>query len=94
MGYYFYNREEGKVFVARNGVFLEKEFLSRKDSGSKVHLEEIQDSPPLGKSATLEFEPNVAPKTAEAPAPRRSARLRGDVMLLDGDEPATYQDAM
>jgi hypothetical protein len=25
--YYFYNRSEGKVFVARNGVFLEKEFL-------------------------------------------------------------------
>ena len=41
LGYYFYNREEGKVFVARNGVFLEKEFLSRKDSGSKVQLEEI-----------------------------------------------------
>ena len=24
LGYYFYNRSEGKVFVARNGVFLEK----------------------------------------------------------------------
>ena len=94
LGYYFYNREEGKVFVARNGVFLEKEFLSRKDSGSKVHLEEIQDSPPLGKSATLEVEPDVAPMPANAPPARRSARLRGDVMLLDDEEPATYQDAM
>jgi hypothetical protein len=28
-GYYFYNQAEGKVFVARNGVFLEKEFLSK-----------------------------------------------------------------
>ena len=27
LGYYFYNRSEGKVFLARNGVFLEKEFL-------------------------------------------------------------------
>ena len=27
LGYYFYNRSEGKVFVAQNGVFLEKEFL-------------------------------------------------------------------
>ena len=26
-GYYFYNQAEGKVFVTRNGVFLEKEFL-------------------------------------------------------------------
>ena len=74
------------MFVAQNGVFLEKEFLSRKDSGSKVHLEEIQDSPPLGKSSTLEVEPNVAPKPAEAPAPRRSTRLHGVVMLLDGEE--------
>ena len=27
LGYYFYNRSEGKVFISRNGVFLEKEFL-------------------------------------------------------------------
>ena len=40
-GYYFYNQVEGKVFVARNGVFLEKEFLSKEVSGSKVQLEEI-----------------------------------------------------
>ncbi|WVZ97784.1 hypothetical protein U9M48_043296 [Paspalum notatum var. saurae] len=40
-GYYFYNRNENKVFVVRNGVFLEKEFLSKGVSGSSVHLEEI-----------------------------------------------------
>jgi hypothetical protein len=40
-GYYFYNKSEGKVFVARNGVFMEKEFLSKGVSGSKVQLEEI-----------------------------------------------------
>jgi hypothetical protein len=28
-GYYFYNKVEGKVFVTRNGVFMEKEFLSK-----------------------------------------------------------------
>jgi hypothetical protein len=39
-GYYFYNKAEGKVF-ARNGVFLEKEFLSKGVSGSKVQFEEI-----------------------------------------------------
>jgi hypothetical protein len=39
-GYYFYNSAEGKVFVARNGAFLEKEFLSKGVSGSKVQLEE------------------------------------------------------
>jgi hypothetical protein len=26
-GYYFYNKAEGKLFVARNGVFLEKELV-------------------------------------------------------------------
>src|SRR4051812_16222083 len=29
LGYYFYNREEGKVFVAPSGVFLEKVFLTK-----------------------------------------------------------------
>ena len=36
LGYYFYNHEEGKVFVGRHGVFLEKEFLNRKASGRTV----------------------------------------------------------
>jgi hypothetical protein len=40
-GYYFYNKVEGKVFVVHNGVFLEKEFLSKGVSGSKMQLEEI-----------------------------------------------------
>ena len=42
-GYYFYNASENKVFVARNGVFLEREFISKRTSGSTVQLEEIQD---------------------------------------------------
>jgi hypothetical protein len=51
LGYYFYNREEGKVFVARNGVFLEKEFLGREDSGSRVRLEEIREESTGSESA-------------------------------------------
>jgi hypothetical protein len=43
-GYYFYNKDEGKVFVTRNGVFMQKEFLSKGDSGSKVQLDEIQET--------------------------------------------------
>ena len=42
-GHYFYNPNENKVFVARKVVFLEKEFIYKKNSGSKVHLEEIQE---------------------------------------------------
>jgi hypothetical protein len=33
------------VFVTHNGVFLEKEFLSKGVSRSKVQLEEIQETP-------------------------------------------------
>jgi hypothetical protein len=43
--YYFYNKTEGKVFVAHNGFFMEKEFLSKGVSGSMVQLEEIQETP-------------------------------------------------
>ena len=42
-GYYFYHPAEHKVFVARTGVFLEKEFLLRGDSGRKVELDEVLD---------------------------------------------------
>ena len=43
MGYYFYNPLEQKVFVSRNDVFLEKEFLLKEDSGSKIELDEVHD---------------------------------------------------
>jgi hypothetical protein len=51
LGYYFYNRLEGKVFVARSGVFLEKVFLKKEKSGQKVYLEEVQDEP-IGQDST------------------------------------------
>src|SRR3954462_9101935 len=98
LGYYFYNREEGKVFVARNGVFLEKEFLTRKASGRTVQLEEVRDKP-LGEdmaSDAIMAEPVSEPVVEVVPAPRRSERLRNasNVLLLDNDEPLTYAEAM
>ena len=41
VGYTFYQRSEGKIFVAKNGSFLEKEFLSKEASGKKVELDEV-----------------------------------------------------
>ena len=41
IGYTFYHRFEGKIFVAKNGKFLEKEFLSKEVSGRKVELDEV-----------------------------------------------------
>ena len=53
LGYTFYPRSEGKIFVAKNGSFLEKEFLSREVSGRKVELdEEIVPSLVLEKSSS------------------------------------------
>ena len=39
--YTFYHRSEGKIFVAKNGSFLEKEFLLKEVSGRKVELNEV-----------------------------------------------------
>ena len=41
IGYTFYHRSEGKIFVAKNGTYLEKEFLSKEVSGRKVELDEV-----------------------------------------------------
>ena len=41
IGYTFYLRSEGKVFVAKNRSFLEKEFLSKELSGRKIELDEV-----------------------------------------------------
>ena len=40
VGYTFYLRSEGKLFVAKNGSFLE-EFLSKELSGRKIELDEV-----------------------------------------------------
>ena len=48
--YTFYHRSEGKIFVAKNGSFLEKEFLSKDVSGRKVELDEVTVPAPLLKS--------------------------------------------
>src|SRR3954471_17603256 len=55
VGYTFYHRSEGKIFVAKNGSFLEKEFLSKEVSGRKVELDEvIIPAPLLGNSTSQE----------------------------------------
>ena len=85
------------MFVAWNGVFLEKEFLSREASGRMVRLKEIRG--PLGDgSASDEIIPESVrePVVEAAPELRRSERLRRvhDVLLLESDEPATYAEEM
>ena len=96
------------MFVAHNGVFLEREFLSKRTSGSKISLEEIQDpqndiQPPMD----TQIQQAVVDTTLPAQVLRRSDRIRHeperygflvtddhDVLLVDQNEPTTYQEAM
>ena len=57
------SQSEGKIFVAKNGSFLEKEFLSKEVSGRKVELDEVLPLEPEN-GATQENVPEV-------PAPTR-----------------------
>ena len=41
VGYSFYHKSKGKTFIAKNGSFLEKEFLSKEVSGRKVELDKV-----------------------------------------------------
>ena len=52
VGYTFYHRSEGKIFVAKNGFFLEKKFLSKEVSGRKVELDEVTLPAPLLESSS------------------------------------------
>src|SRR6266536_571172 len=62
IGYTFYHRSEGKTFVAKNGSFLEKEFISKEVSGRKIELDEvIVPSPELESSSSQKSVP-VMPK--------------------------------
>ena len=52
IAYTLYLRSEGKIFVAKNGSFLEKEFLSKEVSGRKVELDEVIVPFPLLESSS------------------------------------------
>ena len=66
VGYTFYHRSEGKIFVAKSVSFLEKEFLSKEVSGRKVELDEvIVPSPLLESSSSLKSIPVIPTPVSE-----------------------------
>jgi hypothetical protein len=87
IGYTFYHSAEGKMFVAKTGTFLEKEFLAKGVSGRKVELDEIVDPSLKIPSSIMETVPNAPSIKEEEGAPdanhdeltkqteRRSTRL-------------------
>ena len=108
-GYYFYIPSENKVFVAHNGVFLEREFISKRVSGSKTSLEEVQEPQvPIEPSMEiLQDSQPVVESTSSTQGPRRSNRIHHEpkrygflitddktIELVDQDEPTTYHEAM
>ena len=90
IGYTFYHRSEGKIFVAKNGTFLEKEFLSKEVGGRKVELDEVIIPSPLLESSSSQKSVPVIPtpiseevhdddhQTSDqvTTKPRRSSRVR------------------
>ena len=90
IGYTFYHRSEGKIFVAKIGSFLEKEFLSKEMSVRKVELDEVTIPAPLLESSSSQKSVPVIPtpiseevndddhETSDqvVTEPRRSTRVR------------------
>ena len=77
-GYYVYCPIDNKVFVVRSGYFLEKDLVSKRNSGSKIELEEVQVPQDASEAQT---ETGEEPQdVVEAPpvtqGPRRSDRTR------------------
>ncbi|KAJ9561208.1 hypothetical protein OSB04_006368 [Centaurea solstitialis] len=109
VGYYFYNPEENKVFVARNGKFLEEKFLSLENARKDVDLQIVDE-----ESTTPVVEPEIQHNNVEPQSEpieevqtqdlRRSSRVRQEpdrylgflVSQDSGDlnEPTSYGEAV
>ena len=90
IGYTFYHKSEGKIFVAKNETFLQKEFLSKEVNGRKVKLDEVivlslelesstsQKAVPVMPTPTREEENDNDHETSDqvTTEPRRSTRAR------------------
>ena len=80
-GYYFYNPQKNKVFVALHAIFLEKEFLNTVVSGRKVELDENRSDTVLGTKSLTEREQSIrdetVPQSSITQGPRKSERGMG-----------------
>ena len=97
------------MFVTRNGVFLEREFISKRVNGSKTSLEEVQEQQVATKPSMeiLQDSRTVVESTSFEQGPRRSNRIHHEpkrygflvtdentIALVDQDEPTTDHEAM
>ena len=106
IGYYFYRPEEQSIFVAKRAIFIEDEYILRRDSGSKVVLEEVPDSNTNATSLDEKSVPKNLQVRTEAPCrtggvPRQPDRYVGhivtddvDTLHLKDNNPLTYNEAV
>ncbi|PKI70921.1 hypothetical protein CRG98_008654, partial [Punica granatum] len=85
-GYYFYNPIEGKVFVARTAVFLEKEFLFKGTSGRKLEFGEVLPQNDIDQSTG-----EIAEQVPQSVVAQSSAQATQE---SHNDEPTTYGEAV
>lgn len=95
-GYHFYKPSENKVYVAQSAVFLERELVSRRNSGRKIDLDNTE--PEL-----VEHEQNIQDNNSaqETQVVLKSSRIHHEPkryygFLLtqnddDQDEPCVYK---
>ncbi|GJV85075.1 hypothetical protein Tco_1524973 [Tanacetum coccineum] len=87
-GYLFYKPKDNVVFVARKGVFLKREMISKEDSRSKIDRKEIQKSddeePIVNTDTQQEFYYGFHIEEDKI----------SDSTLSELDEPANYKEAM
>jgi hypothetical protein len=63
-GYSFYHKTKGKVFVAKNGLFLEKEFIEKGLGERTVQLEVVREPEQIEQSSAA---PGTVPRQQAAP---------------------------
>jgi hypothetical protein len=68
-GYTFYHLAEGKTFIAKTGIFLEKEYLGKGVGGWKLELDKIVDPSLKISSSITEVVPNTPSIKEEEGAP-------------------------
>ena len=109
IGYYFYDPNEQKVFIARKAKpFLEEKFLMEGPNERTVELEEDtepQDDTHLVDTSTQQevveddqmvdqYTQNVRRSSRTSYPPERYGFFMDGCYVVDSDEPTTYKDAM
>ncbi|KAJ9561255.1 hypothetical protein OSB04_006415 [Centaurea solstitialis] len=109
VGYYFYNPIKNKVFVARNGEFLEDKFLSTENTKNDVDLQEVNEDTtlpivePVTQQEHVETQSEIV-EEVQTQDLRRSTGIRQEpdkylrfLVSQDGgdlNEPISYGDAV